>query len=119
MGVKSEKKRLTSILGTDSGKLEFTENLFDNFAENKLPEDSKIAIKNVLTKKYEEFEIIASSKDDQYMRTCLAQFLNNVTYSDLYKRCVQEIKNNPRQINMANLFASIRNSDKNDKKRRK
>jgi len=116
MGIKSEKKRLTSVLGTDSGKLEFTENLFDNFAENRLSEASKESIKNVLAKKYKEFDVL-NTEPVRFATHNLHRFAKFITFDKKYQDCVIEIQNNIKQVNIANLFASIRNSDNNRRKK--
>lgn len=121
MGIKSEKKKLNGLRRESSGASEFIENLFDQLGFYKLPEVSKKAIKGVLAKKYREFEIIGSSEHDRRMRSCLAQFQSNITYSDHYKKCVQEVSNNNSNLKMINLFAEMRNSPLNiiNKKKRK
>ncbi|MFW9970136.1 MAG: hypothetical protein ACFFDF_08045 [Candidatus Odinarchaeota archaeon] len=115
MGIKSEKKKLIELRGEISKAPEFIENLNDH---NQFSKASKKVIKNILEQKKTEFEIIGSSKHDQYMRACLAQFQSNITYSDIYKKCVLEVNDNTKNIKMINQFAEIRDSH-NKKKRKK
>jgi len=117
MGVKTEKRRLTNVLGEDSGKIEFIDNLFDNFAENKLPEPSKKVIKNVLAQKFKEDRMIGCSNADRFMRHNLHLFNKNVTDDEKYINCVLEFKDNKERIDMANLLKEIRNSDNNKRKK--
>jgi len=113
MGVKSQKKKLTDMLGTNSGNLEFTENLFDN----KLSKASKKVIKNVLAIKHKEAKMIGCSEADRFMRHNLHQFNLNVTDNEKYINCVLEIKNNKKRVKMSNLLTIIRNSKNNRRKK--
>ncbi len=67
-----------------------------------------------------EFEVVGSSEADKLMRQNLAQFLNNVTFDDVYCKVVREVQGNFERINMFNLLKEIRsNSILNSKKKRK
>ncbi len=64
-----------------------------------------------------EFEVIGSSEADKLMRQNLAQFLNNVTFDEVYCKVVREVQDNFERINMFNLLKEIQNSHNKNKKK--
>ncbi len=65
-----------------------------------------------MAKTKKDFEIVGSSIADNYMRQNIAEFLNRVTFNDVYVKIVQEVKNNFDRINMYNLLKAVRNNGK-------
>ena len=69
-----------------------------------------------------EFEVVGSSDSDKFMRQNLAQFLNNVTFNEVYCNVVKEVQGNFERINMFNLLKEVRSNSilriKNNKKTR-
>ena len=65
-----------------------------------------------MAKTKKDFEIVGSSIADKYMRQNIAEFLNRVTFNDVYAKVVQEVKNNFDRINMYNLLKAVRNNGK-------
>ncbi len=56
------------------------------------------------------------------MRQNLAQFLNNITFDEVYCKVVREVQGNFERINMFNLLKEVRSNSilriKNNKKKR-
>ena len=56
------------------------------------------------------FEVVGSSEADKLMRQNLAQFLNNVTFDEVYCRVVREVQDNLERIKIFNLLKEVRSN---------